>query len=89
VQYSSGGYTPGDTWNLFVGPDNRVKQMLFHHGGNVKPSLVKATWTGYKKAGPILVSTDHKGNADGAPLTITFTDVAVKVTGSDNWVNAQ
>lgn len=89
VQYSSGGYTPGDTWNLFVGPDNRVKQMLFLHGGNVKPSRVTATWTGYKKAGPILVSTDHKGTADGAPLTLTFTDVAVKVAGSDNWVNAQ
>jgi len=89
VKYASGGYTPGDTWELFVGPDNRVKQMLFRHGGSVKPSLVTATWAGYKQAGPILFSTDHKGTADGAPLTITFTDVAVKLTGSDAWVNAK
>ena len=42
VKYSSGGYTPGDTWELYVGPDNRVKQMLFRHGGTAKPSLVTA-----------------------------------------------
>jgi hypothetical protein len=90
VKYSSeGGYTPGDTWELFVGPDNRVKQLLFRHGGSAKPSVVTATWAGYKKAGPLLVSTDHRGTADGKPLTLTFTDVAVKLAGSDTWVNAQ
>jgi hypothetical protein len=86
---AGGGYTPGDTWELYVGPDNRVKEFVFHHGGNAKPSLVKATWAGYKKAGPLLVSTDHKGTADGKPLTLTFTDVAVKLTGSDMWIKAQ
>jgi hypothetical protein len=90
VKYpSGGGYTPGDTWDLYVGPDNRVKQMAFHHGGSVKPSLVNATWAGYKKAGPLVVSTDHKGTADGKPLTLTFTDVAVKLAGSDTWVEAK
>lgn len=89
VKYSSGGYTPGDTWDLYVGPDNRVKQFVFHHGGNVKPAVVIATWAGYKKAGPLLVSTDHHGTADGKPLTLTFSDVAVKLTGSDTWIKAQ
>jgi hypothetical protein len=89
VKYASGGYTPGDTWNLYVGPDNRVKQLLFRHGGSAKPSLVITAWTGYKKAGPLLIATDHRGTADGKPITITFTDVAVKLAGSDAWVNAQ
>jgi hypothetical protein len=89
VTYSSGGYTPGDTWELYVGPDNRVEQMIFHHGGSAKPSVVVATWAGYKKAGPLLISTDHRGTADGKPLTLTFTNVAVKLAGSDAWVNAQ
>ena len=31
-----GGYTPGDTWNLYVGKDNRVEYLDFHHGGNVR-----------------------------------------------------
>ena len=89
VKYAGGGYTPGDTWELYVGSDNRVEVLDFHHGGNVKPSVVIATWAGYKKAGPLLISTDHRGTADGKPFSLTFTDVAVKLTGSDTWVNAK
>ena len=48
-----------------------------------------ATWTDYKKAGPLLISTDHRGTADGKPLRVFFSDVTVKVTGSDSWMNAQ
>jgi hypothetical protein len=90
VKYPSNvGYTPGDTWELYVGADNRVQQMVFHHGGSTKPNLVVATWAGYKKAGPLLISTEHHGTADGKPLTLGFSNVAVKLTGSDTWVNAQ
>ena len=91
VKYGSelGGYTPGDTWNLYVGKDNRVEYLVFQHGGDRKPSLVKATWTGYKKAGPLLISTEHRGSADGKPLHIFMTDVAVKLAGSDKWIDAK
>ena len=90
VKYPSDvGYTPGDTWELYVGTDHRVQEFIYHRGGPKKPSLVIATWADYKKAGPLDISTDHRGTADGAPLRIFFSDLAVKVTGSDNWVNAQ
>jgi hypothetical protein len=91
VKYGSelGGYTPGDTWNLYVGKDNRVEYLVFQHGGDKKPSLVKATWTGYKKAGPLLISTEHRGSADGKPLHIFISDVAVKLAGSDKWMEAK
>jgi hypothetical protein len=92
VKYpSAGGYTPGDTWDLYVGSDNRVEQLLFRHGVSQKPTIkvTIVTFAGHKKAGPLLVSTDHRGTADGKPVTITFTNVAVKLTGSDAWVNAQ
>jgi hypothetical protein len=85
----AGGYTPGDTWDLYVGKDDRVQAMVYHRGGPKKPSLVTASWTGYKKAGPILFSTEHRGSADGKPLHIFLSDVAVKVSGSDNWMKAQ
>lgn len=84
-----GGYTPGDTWDLYVGKDNRVVQFVYHRGGDKKPKLVAATWAGYKKAGPLLVSTEHKGTADGKPFHLWISDLAVKVAGSDKWVNAQ
>jgi hypothetical protein len=90
VKYpSDAGYTPGDTWELFVGPDHRVQEFIYRRGGPKKPSVVIATWSGYKKAGPLLISTDHRGTADGKPLHLFFSDVAVKLTGSDTWVNAQ
>jgi len=90
VKYpAEGGYTPGDTWDLYVGKDNRVEQLVYHRGGPKKPSLVTATWAGNKKAGPLLVSTEHRGTADGKPLHIWLSNVAVKLTGSDTWVKAQ
>ena len=84
-----GGYTPGDTWDLFLGSDGRVKEFTYHRGGPKKPSLLSATWTGYKKAGPLLVSTEHRGTADAAPAHIFFSNVAVKLAGSDNWMDAK
>jgi hypothetical protein len=84
-----GGYTPGDTWDLFLGPDGRVKEFTYHRGGPKKPSLHSTTWAGYKQAGPLLVSTDHRGVADGQSARIFFTNVAVKLAGSDKWMDAQ
>ena len=85
----AGGYTPGDTWELYVSKDNRVEYLIFHHGGDTKPNLVKASWIGYKKAGPLLISTEHRGTADGKPLHISISDVSVKLTGSDAWMKAE
>lgn len=90
VKYSGAdGYTPGDTWDLYCDADHRIQEMDYHRGGPKKPSLVIVSWDGYKKAGPLLISTEHKGTADGAPLHLFFTDVSVKLKGSDTWINAQ
>src|SRR6201998_201224 len=44
VKYPSNvGYTPGDTWELFVGDDNRVEEFIYHRRG---PETTAAT---YKK----------------------------------------
>ena len=84
-----GGYTPGDTWELYVGKDGRIAYWAYERGGAKKPSFVFATWGSQKKAGPLLISTDRRGFADGKPIRIWFSDVSVKVTGSDKWMNAQ
>jgi len=89
AKYAGGGYTPGDTWTLYVGSDLRIRELEFHHGGDAKPSVVLATWAGYKKAGPLLVSTDHRGKADGKPFRLFFSNVAVKLAGSNDWVEAK
>ena len=90
VKYpSEGGYTPGDTWELYVGSDNRVEEFVYRRGGPTPPSVVIARWSGYKKAGPLLISTDRRGTADGKKLRFFFSNVSVKLVGSDRWVNAQ
>jgi hypothetical protein len=86
---SHGGYAPGDTWELYVGPDKRVQQMVYRRGGTGEPRIVVATWEGHKQAGPLLISTDHHGTADGKPFRLSISDVSVKVTGSERWINAQ
>jgi hypothetical protein len=91
VRYpSEGGYAPGDTWELYVGADHRVEAFIYHGGGpglQKRPSVLIATWAGYKQAGPLLISTDHRGTADGNPMRVFFSDVSVKLVGSDTWVN--
>jgi hypothetical protein len=86
---SEGGYQPGDTWDLYVGPDKRIVAITYHRAAPNPPHLVSATYAGYKKAGPLLISTDHPGVVDGKDFRITLTDVSVKLTGSDKWIDAQ
>ena len=89
VKYSDGGYSPGDTWDLYLGADSRVQELVYHRGGAAKPALVVVKWTDHKKAGPLLVALDHRGTADGQPVSVTFSNVAVKLVGSDTWLDTQ
>ncbi len=86
---SEGGYAPGDTWEFYVGADKRIEEIVYRRGGPKKPSVVMATFAEHKKAGPLLISTDHRGTADGQPVRVFLTDVSVKLTGSDTWISAQ
>jgi hypothetical protein len=90
VKYpSEGGYAPGDTWELYVGKDGRIRELFFRRGGPLKPSLVVLTWANQKKVGPLLISLDKRGTADGKPARVFFTNVAVKLVGSSNWMEAK
>ena len=89
VKYpSDGGYSPGDTWELYVGSDGRVEEMGYHRGGPAKLEVF-ATWADYKKAGPLLFSLDHGGTRNGDPLHLFFSNVAVKLVGSNTWMDAR
>jgi hypothetical protein len=90
VKYpAEGGYSPGDTWDVYVGADGRLQEFVWHRGGPKKPSVVIAPWDDYKKAGPLLFSLDHQSKADDNPIHFFFSNVAVKLTGSENWINTQ
>jgi hypothetical protein len=89
VKYpSGGGYSPGDTWELYVGSDGRVEELAYHRGGPPKHEVF-ATWADYKKAGPLLFSLDQRGTLNGDPLHVFLSNVAVKLVGSNTWINAR
>lgn len=83
---SSGGYTPGDMYELFVSPDNRIVEWAYHRGGPDKPSLA-FTWEENRSVGPVTISMNHR--AAQPDFHIWFTDVAVKLAGSDQWIPAK
>src|SRR5262249_54094417 len=90
VKYpSDGGYTPGDTWELYVGDDNRIKELNFHHGGSAKPTNVNVTWGDHKMGWAVLNSGDKRGKADGKAGRVWVHNVAVKVKGADTWKEAK
>ena len=86
---AAGGYAPGDTWELFVGADNRIQEWVYHHGGSPQWTGLWS-WEQHKKAGPLLVSLNHPGRRDGKQVRVFFSDVAVKLSGAANtWAKAQ
>jgi hypothetical protein len=90
VKYPDAGYQPGDIWDLYVGADKKIKEIVYHRGAPTPPPhLVMANYTDYKKAGPLVVAMDHHGKIDGKDFRLFFTDVSVKLSGSDNWIKAE
>ena len=79
----AGGYSPGDVYELFVGPDQMITHWIFRPGGSTTDQL-PFSWSGNVKVGPITVSTDHL-SPDGS-FHLYFTDVAVRLKGKSEWI---
>jgi hypothetical protein len=60
-----------------------------YHGGGPAKFEVFATWADHKKAGPLLFALDHRGTHNGDPLHLFFSNVAVKLVGSNTWIDAR
>ena len=89
VKYpSNGGYSPGDTWGLYVNSDGRIEEMDYHRGGPAKLEVF-ATWPTTRRPDRLLFSLDHRGTRNGDPLHLFFSNVAVKLVGSNTWMDAR
>lgn len=78
-----GGYTPGDVYDLYLGPNHRIIQWVYHRGGTAEPTRM-STWEAYRKFGPIILSLDRNG-PEGSNFRIWFTDVVVTTTAGDKF----
>jgi hypothetical protein len=56
-----------------------TRKFVYHRGGPGR--LFWGTFDGYRKVGPLVIATDHRGTADGNPTQVWYTDVSVKLTG--------
>jgi hypothetical protein len=80
---ASGGYTPGDVYEIFLDGNYRLMQWIYRRGGSTEPTRI-TTWENYRQAGPLMLSLDHR--AADESFRVWFTGVGVKMTGSDNWM---
>jgi hypothetical protein len=78
----TGGYTPGDVYELFIDERYRLVQWIYRKGGAAEPTRV-ATWEDHRRIGPITLALNHRGPDD--TFRVWFTDVSVKLKGSDQW----
>jgi hypothetical protein len=78
----SGGYTPGDVYELYLDGASRITQWVYRKGGDPKPTRV-TTWADYRRFGPLTLSLDRRGPDAG--FRVWFTDTAVRLRGEGNW----
>jgi hypothetical protein len=83
---AAGGYTPGDAFDLFVDKSNHIKQWAYRRGNAAAPTRT-SLWEENRRVGPLLVSLDRPG-ADST-FRVWFTDVAVQLKGSNDWLLPQ
>jgi hypothetical protein len=82
----TGGYTPGDVYELFVDENYRLVAWIYRKGGASEPTRV-SSWEDHRRVGPLTLSLDHRG-PDGN-FRVWFSEVAVKLKGSESWLGAE
>jgi hypothetical protein len=79
------GYTPGDVYEIFLDGQHRLVEWIYHRGGAPEPTRI-TTWEDHRWVGPILIALDRHG--PGEDFRVWFSAVAVKMKGSDRWIEA-
>jgi len=83
---ASGGYTPGDVYEIYLDDNFRILEWVYRRGGSEKPARV-TTWEDYRQAGPLVLALNHQAADDS--FRQWFTGVGVKMAGVDSWMFAE
>jgi hypothetical protein len=83
---STGGYTPGDVYEVFLDDRYRLVEWIYRKGGAAAPTRT-ATWEDHRQVGPLVFSLTHRGPTED--FRIWFTDVAVRLKGDDRWLTPE
>lgn len=71
----SGGYTPGDAYDIFYDDDYVIKEWIFREGNATEPTMIN-TFENYTNINGLNLALDHK-KAEG-DWSLNFTNVSVK-----------
>jgi len=71
----TGGYTPGDIYELFIDDNYMILEWIYRRGGSETPTRI-STWQDNTQFGPITISLNHLGPDEN--FRIWFTDIEVK-----------
>ena len=74
VYPDTGGYTPGDAYDLYYDTDFTIREWAFRKSNAPEPSLVN-TFEAYEEINGIKMAMDHRNEAGG--FSLYFTDVNV------------
>ena len=80
---ATGGYTPGDVYEIYLDDDYRLMQWIYRRGGSEQPTRI-TTWEDHRRAGSLVLSLNHQAADDS--FRVWFTGVGLKLTGSNNWL---
>jgi hypothetical protein len=81
----TGGYTPGDAFDLFIDNNYHIAQWRYWRGG--EKMLMTSAWERNTTVGPLLFSLDRPGGMKN--FNVWFTDVAVLFEKTGSWVEAK
>jgi len=82
---SSGGYTPGDVYELFLDKDYKLTQWVYRRGGSSESGRA-GTWEDHRHVGPLTLSLAHQGENEN--FRLWFTNVGVRLSGAAGWMVA-
>ncbi len=83
---ATGGYTPGDVYDLYLNDQYRLTQWVYRRAGSAKTTQI-STWDDYRRVGPLTLSLNHQGEDQN--FRVWFTNVGAKMVGADSWLFAQ
>lgn len=82
----AGGYTPGDSYDLFLPAGSDRPVAWAYHKAGAKEATLTTSRERYQQVGPLTLSTLHK--TKDADFELRFEDVAIRKEGSKEWVSA-
>ena len=75
IYKNKAGYTPGDTYHIYVDEDKMIREWTYTPSGSEVPRLA-TTWEDYKEFKGIKIAKMH--NSKAGNFKIFFTDISVK-----------